>query len=123
MKQSFRSIRLMLLGITLCASFLHPVMADLPGARHTLGSCPEPGVSITGASAGSISFAWNAVTGASGYKIWFVRHSDNYTSPVYRTSNTTYSFSGLPSGTYDFYFQTECDSSESASFVIEEVVI
>lgn len=78
---------------------VNPVAVDV--------SCPAPNVSITSQSSGSISFAWDAVSGATGYKVWYIRNGADG-SQEYGTSNTTFNFSNLPSGSYDFYFETVC---------------
>ena len=85
-------------------------------------SCEVPSVSITGRSAGYVSFSWGAVSGTTGYTVYYVRKNDNYTSSPFTTSSTSISFSSLPSGTYDFYFSSNCGSEES-EYVIEADLI
>jgi hypothetical protein len=93
-----------------------------PAQREALTPCSSPTVSVTGQTANSISFAWDAVPEAIGYKVWYVRTSDNTTSQQYSTGNNYFSYSGLASGTYQFYFVTECAAGSSASIVIEVMI-
>jgi len=86
-------------------------------------TCPAPQVFLTGQSAGSASFSWNAVSGASEYVVYYVRQGDFYTSAQTHTHNTSITYSGLPSGTYKFYFATVCGSEQSGIIIIEDLVI
>ena len=93
----------------------------MPGAPVNMNpvsvtvTCPGPNVSITSQSSGSISFAWDAVSGATGYKVWYIRNGSDG-SQEFGTGSTTMSFSNLPSGSYDFYFETVC--AEGGGYVI-----
>jgi len=90
-----------------------------PGAL----ACPGPEVSIANQSASSITFSWAPVSGASQYKTWYRRHGASETSQQLGTSNTQFTYSGLPSGTYDFYFVTVCGSEMSGFIIIEDLVL
>lgn len=98
------------------ASYSHPVHS---GPQAT---CPSPNVSVTQQS-GGFSFSWDAVGGASGYKVWYRRHEDNYTSSPVSTGSTSISFTTLPAGTYDFYFQTVCGTDSSPYIVVDDLII
>ncbi len=89
----------------------------------TPSSCSSPTVAVTGQTANSVSFSWGAVSGATGYKVWYVRLNDNTTSEQFSTGNTHFSFSGLASGTYNFYFVTECEAGTSEASIIIELMI
>jgi hypothetical protein len=85
-------------------------------------SCIPPNATLTGQSSGYVSFAWDAVLGAS-YRVWYYRQEDHYTSSVTTTGNTYISFSSLPAGTYKFYFVTDCGNELSQSTIIDDIVI
>ena len=115
-------------GFKLCFLFalMLPVSAGVTAAPTTpevCVTCQPPTVSKTGQGPKSVSFAWNAVSGATGYRVWYVNKSTDYGSAVLSTGNTSISFSNLESGTYDFYFQTACGDENSEYVVIEDVVI
>lgn len=92
---------------------VNPVVVDI--------SCPAPNVSITSQSSGSISFAWDAVSGATGYKVWYVRNGSDG-SQEYGTSSTSFNFSNLPSGSYDFYFETVC-SGGGGILIVDDILM
>lgn len=102
---------------------LIPVISGFANLPAVDSICPGPQASVTSQSTGSVSFAWNAVSGASDYVVYFVREGDNYTSQQIYTSNTSISFSGLPSGTYNFYFATVCGGEYSEVIIVEDLVI
>ena len=85
-------------------------------------SCPQPVVSLDSQSEGAVSFSWNAVTGAVGYNVKYVR-DDTYNSGVFYTTSTSISFSSLPAGTYDFYFETVCSGGSSGYIIWEDLII
>ena len=81
-------------------------------------------VAATSISGGDISFDWDDCTGGcTGYKVKYVWQEDLYASPEFTTSNSSYSFSGLPTGTYDFYFSTVCEGTVSSFIGIEEQIV
>jgi hypothetical protein len=80
-------------------------------------------VDKTGASAGSISWAWDAVPSATNYKLWYVKISDHSTSGYIYTSNLYYTFSGMAAGEYMFYFEANCGGEESSITGIEDTVM
>jgi hypothetical protein len=86
-------------------------------------SCQPPDVSVSSKSAGTISFSWGGVAGGKAYDVYFYRHEDHYTSGIITTSSTSVLFSSLPSGTYDFYFATECDEGPSSFIIIEDILM
>ena len=61
--------------------------------------------------------------GGSGYVVFYVRQDDNYTSSQTTTSNTSITYSGLPSGKYNFYIATVCGSTLSDFIVIEDLIL
>ena len=85
-------------------------------------SCSRPTPSVTAKNSTSVSFAWSAVSGANSYTVWYVRKSDGYQSGESTSTSTNITFSGLPSGVYDCYFKTNCES-EISEYIIIEVVI
>lgn len=89
-----------------------------------LTTCTAPqNVAITSINGGDISFDWdNCTGGCTEYKVKFYRYEDSYSSGTYLTSNSAFSFSNLPDGTYDFYFATVCDGQASSFIIIEETI-
>ena len=86
-------------------------------------TCQSPTVSETGRGSGSVSFGWNAVSGASGYHVWYVNTITHDGSGVFSTGSTSISFTGIPPGTYDFYFETVCGEEHSEYVVAEDIII
>lgn len=84
-------------------------------------SCIIENLQRTGPSQGNVSYSWNSVSGASGYKVYYVRLSDSYTSPVYTTGSTSMPFYGLASGTYRFFFAADC--GETLEWISDEVIL
>ncbi len=85
-------------------------------------TCPIQDLVKTNQSTGTVSYAWSAVSGATEYKVWYVRTSDNYASQVYTTGSSSFTFSGLSAGTYRFYFAAVC-GQESLDYIIDEVLM
>ena len=102
---------------------LIPIVSGFTNPTVLETSCPGPHVFVTSQSTGSASFSWNGVSGASGYVVFYIRQSDSYTSPQTYTSNTSITYSGLSSGTYNFYFATDCGGEFSEIIIIEDLVI
>ncbi len=102
---------------------LIPIVSGFTNLPAVETNCPGPQAFVTSQSTGAASFSWNAVSEASEYVVYFVRQGDNYTSSQIYTSNTSISFSGLPSGTYNFYFATVCGNGSSGIIIIEDLVM
>ncbi|MBK8567192.1 MAG: hypothetical protein IPN76_28675 [Saprospiraceae bacterium] len=107
------------------------VFACLPSAMNlptttvvTDCSCPSiSNLQKTFQSSGSVAFNWSAASGATQYKLWYVRESDGFTSSYSYTTNTSFNYSGLAVGQYDFYFQTVCNGEGSSFTGWEDTVI
>lgn len=102
---------------------LMPILLGLPRQSHPVVNCPGPQVSVSSQSSGAVSFSWNPVSGASEYVVFYVRQSDQYTSPQTQTQSTHISYTGLASGHYHFYFATVCGSELSEIIIIEDLII
>lgn len=109
---------------------LFVALAPLNSHAHTTpiltsveSGCEPPSVAKTGQSYGYVSFAWNAVGGATGYQIWYVNKGNNNSSWIYSTGNTSIEFPSLAPGTYDFYFKTVCEGGVSEIVIIEDIII
>ncbi len=86
--------------------------------------CDDPsGITKTGQWSHGISFSWTGESGAIGYKVYYVRLSDNYTSSVITTGSTSISFSGLDKGDYHFFFATEFVDRTSDYVVVEDLIM
>ena len=99
---------------------LHAVDGAAPGPLHNGGECPSPAVTKTFQSSTGVSFSWNAVSGATGYQVWYVRSGDNFTSQVFSTGATSINFSNLSAGTYRFYFATDCGEGGISEVIITD---
>jgi len=86
-------------------------------------SCPSPNVTLTSHTFTSVSFSWDAIDGATAYKVWYFRTGDNYTSQEVTTDGATISFSNLPAGTYTFYFTTTCGEETSQSIILDDLLM
>lgn len=96
----------------------------LPAKTAVVCTCTPPSPVRTGQSAGSNTYSWSPVSGASKYAVWYVRKSDGYTSSIFQTTAMSFTFSGLSAGDYDFYFATVCGGAELSDYIIiEDVVI
>ena len=88
-------------------------------------TCPAPAnVAIVSQGTGSIAFDWDDCgCMLDAYLVSYYRQGDAYASPVHETTVSGYGFSGLPAGTYDFFFQTDCGGGVSGVIVVEDVLI
>jgi hypothetical protein len=86
-------------------------------------SCDAPAATVTAQGSHSVSFSWNAVSGATGYRVWYVRQEDNFTSQETSTSGTSVNFSNLPSGKYSFYFVTDCGGETSEAIILDDLLM
>lgn len=101
-----------------------PTTSDVSAADAIRLTCPTPtGMSVTAKTSSSVSFAWNTMSGASGYQVYYVRLADSSTSSVMTTGSPAITVSGLAPGTYRFYFATVCDSGTSDYVVLDDIVI
>ena len=112
----------LLFNACLLLAFLVPVQIGQASEPVTSLLCPGPNVSITARSSGSVSFAWDAVSGALSYKVWYHRQEDSYTSGEFTTGGTSISFSDLPTGTYTFYFASVCTGGLSDIIIIDILI-
>ncbi|MDO8365211.1 MAG: hypothetical protein Q7T20_00345 [Saprospiraceae bacterium] len=85
-------------------------------------SCIIDDLQRDGPSQSSVSYSWSAVSGATEYKVYYVRQSDGYTSSVQVSSSTGYTSPVLSTGTYTFFFAAVC-GNETLSYIADEVII
>lgn len=112
------------LKVFLLAIFLHagasgftsmPVIESL--------SCVIDDLQRSGVSQNTVTYSWSAVSGATVYKVYYVRLSDGFTSTVSTSSSTSYTSPVLTTGvTYRFYFAPVC-GNEAPSYVADDIVI
>lgn len=86
-------------------------------------TCPAPEASITNRTSSSISFSWNPATGVTGYKVWYHRSEDNYTSTEISTGGTSFTYPSLPPGTYTFYICSVCSGQNSTAYILEDLLM
>jgi len=116
-----KSLIFLLLVLPLAFGF-----SGLKNDKTTACTCSAPSnVELTFQDSGSISFDWDdcGCFGFTEFKVKYTRAEDHYSSPEYSTGSSNYSFSNLPSGTYDFYFKTVCGSEGSSFIVIEDQIM
>lgn len=94
----------------------------LPTPPQTTLTCPGPNVWQSGQGSKSVSFAWLAVSGADGYRVYYYNKTTNEYSPTYNIGSTNFTASNLTDGTYAFYFATVC-GEEVSEFVIQDNVV
>ena len=84
-------------------------------------NCPIQNLTKTDQSSGSVSYSWAAISGVTEYKVWYTRTNDNYTSSVTTTGSTSITFSGLPAGSYHFYFAAVC--GQGFDWIVDDVIM
>lgn len=85
--------------------------------------CSPPDPSVSSQGSGSITFTWEAKSGATSYQVYYFRAEDSYTSSPATTGSTSISFSHLPQGTYDFYFCTNCGGESSDYIILDDLIM
>ncbi len=87
--------------------------------------CNTPqNVSTTSIDQGDISFDWDDCSGGcTEYKLKYYREEDSFGSEEYTASNSSFSFINLPTGSYKFYFATDCSGQISSFIIIEENIV
>lgn len=123
MKHEIKKSLFVAVALTLLFSMFLPLRIGLAAALPEGQTCDQPSAYVTMQSTNAVSFAWDAVSGATEYRVWYVREQDNYTSEVTSTGNTNITYSNLPAGTYRFYFTTVCGMVSSGSYVIPDLII
>lgn len=115
--------RLLILSIffaAFTAQASHP--AEMPAFYYC--SCDAPAsITVTSQTDDTVSFSWTAASGATGYRVWYVRSDDNYTSSFTTVSGTSMIYSGLPPGRYTFHVATICGSTESEGIILEDLLM
>jgi hypothetical protein len=87
----------------------------------TCTTCDTPAnVTKTGQTASSISFSWDAVSGADRYKLSY--SSNGFSSGDIYTGSASHTFSNLPAGRYTFSFSAVCGGGTSTAFIVVEDV-
>ena len=123
MKNEIKVARQGSFKLFLLALLLFPGVASFSASPgFSAVNCPIQGVTKTEQSTGSVTYTWSAVSGASAYKVYFVRLSDNFTSSVLTTGSTSVTFSGLPAGGYRFYFAAVC-GQEGLEYILDDVLM
>jgi len=123
MKNEIKTTRKGLFKGLVLALFLLPGLSGFSASPVLQAvSCPIQNLTKTDQSTGSVSYAWSAVSGATEYKVWYVRTSDNYISSIVTTGSTSITFSGLPTGSYRFYFVAVC-GQETWDYIIDDVIM
>lgn len=119
----FKTAFMLTLLVPVSSGFSVPVSPGHSIPASVYLTCDPPSPSVTERSSNSVSFAWLAVSSASGYRVWYHRAEDNYTSPVTTTGTNAISYSDLLAGTYDFYFVTVCGEQHSQSIIIDDLMM
>jgi hypothetical protein len=69
-----------------------------------------------GARAGQVTLAWDAVSGASGYHIYYGTESGRYGTEVDAGNVTTYTVTGLAASTTYYFAVTACSGTAESSY-------
>ena len=88
-------------------------------------SCDCPSVTNlqrTGQTATSYTLSWDGHTGADSYAVSYIREEGGYTSSVYSTTSSSYTFESLPNGHYTFYVTALCGTESSGFVGIEDFI-
>ena len=72
------------------------------------------------AMAGQVSLAWNSVSGATGYRLYYGTSSGNYASNVDAKTSTSYTVAGLTDGTR-YYFAVRAYNATTTSGYSTEI--
>lgn len=103
-------------------AFLPAMTGNLPTTDAAACSCGNVTNIQKTVSDGAVAYTWGSVPGANQYKVWYVRKSDNSSSPYYFTSTNSFNFTGLSAGQYSFHFVTVC-SGEESNIGIEDMTL
>ena len=92
---------------------------------ETLVTCDDPeNVAETAHTVTDISFSWDTCNcDETSYKVYYWKKGEASPGPDNFTTNTSYPFTGLSTGTYNFYFQTICGSETSGFVIIEDIIM
>lgn len=81
--------------------------------------CNRPqNLEVSSQTSSSVSLSWDAVSGATGYKLYYTKEGEPGQSPDHTTTNTNYTFNNLSTGRYSFYVETICDETSSTATII-----
>lgn len=115
-------------GLAWFKGFLFTILllSGATGFTHTPDfkplNCIIENLQRTGPSQGTVAYSWDAVSGASLYKVYYVRLSDGSTSSIYSTSSTSINLTGLSSGAYRCYFAPVCGNGP-LEYITDDVII
>jgi hypothetical protein len=123
MKTAFKNGRPMLATLFFLFALLVQAATGFTAQPDNDCDCAAPTVTKSGQSSGAVSFSWGAVAGASGYKAWYVRKENNFTSQVVTTGGTAVGFTNLSPGTYQFYFSTVCGGEVSQIIITDDLIM
>jgi len=96
----------------------------LPQQTETVCDCMSPyNLALTDVTSSSISADWDVAGSPDGFKVWYYRREDNYTSQPITTNNPYHTFSGLASGTYDIHVVAVCGLEYSGGIVMVDIIL
>lgn len=100
-----------------------PLDKSLPTKSNSSRCAELVSIAKTSQTQNSVSYSWSAVSKATGYKVFYVRLSDNYISEVESISNTSHTFTGLQSGAYRFYFAAVCQDGTLNYAMLNDLIL
>lgn len=71
---------------------------------------------------GAVLYSWSPVSGATEYKVSYVRLADNYVSSVTTTSSTSITFTGLQAGAYRFFLAPVC-GNDPLEYIADDLIL
>ncbi|NUN99368.1 MAG: hypothetical protein HUU01_01995 [Saprospiraceae bacterium] len=105
-------------------SLLPFLLLAVSSAFTTTFDGPAPAnVSIASQTSSSVSFTWDGVDNPDGFKIWYYRSENNFTSQPAFTEEEAISFSDLTAGTYDFFFVAIHGETYSECAVTSDIIM
>ena len=83
------------------------------------GECPTPANFATiDKSSNSITLGWGSADGAAQYKLNYAIPGTAWVSADFYTQNTSYTFTGLAPGSYEFRICTVCNDGSISEYII-----
>lgn len=84
-------------------------------------TCPQPSISVKGVGVGTANF--EVLSGGGSVQYFFVCKESALSSATQTVGNGSLELSGLPAGTYIFYFKSVCSGEQSDWFKTEDLII
>jgi hypothetical protein len=84
-------------------------------------TCTPPSIAVKELGTGTVNF--EVLSGSGTIQYYFVRKENALSSTTRTTGNGPLVVSGLPAGTYIFYFRSVCNGEQSEWFRTEDLIL